>query len=242
MARSQVIFIGQTPAKKQPHLPSKDELLAFIGKQPGKVGTREIARAFDLKNDRRVELKRMLRELADEGQVEARRKKLHHPGALPSVTLADITGRDADGELIATPTEWDEEAHGAAAENPHRRRARKPQPGRDRRRRRPRAAARRGDRRRRRPLQRPRHQDHRPRQGARARHLPRAAGRRRTAGAGRQEAARQGAQRSRAAPRKDAQDGDLIAVSVAAPGPVRAADGARRGDGSARSRASARSA
>ena len=79
----------------------------------GQIGAREIARAFNLKNDRRVELKRMLRELADEGRVEAKRKKLHHPGALPQVTLADITGRDNDGELIATPTEWDEDAHGA---------------------------------------------------------------------------------------------------------------------------------
>src|SRR5262245_30911906 len=55
----------------------------------------------------------MLRELADEGQVERRRSKLTRPGHLPSVVLADITGRDADGELIAVPTEWDEEAHGA---------------------------------------------------------------------------------------------------------------------------------
>jgi ribonuclease R len=89
--------------------PTKDEILAFIGQRPGKVGTREIARAFNLKNDRRVELKRVLRELADEGRIESRRKKLHHPGALPSVTLADITSRDNDGELIATPTEWNDE-------------------------------------------------------------------------------------------------------------------------------------
>src|SRR4051812_27735968 len=27
--------------------------------------------------------------------------------------MADITGRDSDGELIAAPTEWDEEANGA---------------------------------------------------------------------------------------------------------------------------------
>jgi ribonuclease R len=98
---------------KQAPFPSKEEILAFIGDKPGQIGTREIARAFNLKNDRRVELKRMLRELADEGRVEAKRKKLHHPGALPSVTLADITSRDSDGELIATPTEWDEDAHGA---------------------------------------------------------------------------------------------------------------------------------
>jgi ribonuclease R len=97
----------------KPSLPSKEELLAFIGKQPGKAGTREIARAFHLKNADRVALKRMLRELTDEGHVERRRKKLHHPGTLPHVVLADITGRDRDGELIAVPTEWDEEAHGA---------------------------------------------------------------------------------------------------------------------------------
>ena len=93
-------------------LPSKDDLLAFIGKQPGKVGTREIARAFGLKNADRAVLKQMLRELADEGRVERRRKKLHQPGTLPHVVLADITARDRDGELIAVPVEWDEEEHG----------------------------------------------------------------------------------------------------------------------------------
>ena len=61
-------------------------------------------------------LKQMLRELADEGTIKKRRKKLHHAGALPSVVLADITGRDADGELIAVPAEWDEHP-GRGAEN-----------------------------------------------------------------------------------------------------------------------------
>jgi ribonuclease R len=98
---------------KQVPFPSKEDILAFIGDKPGEIGTREIARAFNLKNERRAELKRVLRELADEGRVETKHKKLHHPGTLPSITLADITGRDNDGELIATPTEWDEDAHGA---------------------------------------------------------------------------------------------------------------------------------
>jgi ribonuclease R len=101
-------------AHTTPSFPSKDDLLAFIGKQPGKIGTREIARAFGLKNADRVALKRMLRELADEGKVESRRKKLHHPGTLPHVVVADITARDSDGELIAVPTEWDEGEHGPA--------------------------------------------------------------------------------------------------------------------------------
>jgi ribonuclease R len=100
--------------KPTPSLPSKADILAFIGKQPGKVGTREIARAFGLKNAMRAELKRMLRELASEGTVEKRHKKLHHPGTLPSTVMADVTARDSDGDLIATPDEWDEEAHGPA--------------------------------------------------------------------------------------------------------------------------------
>ena len=95
-------------------LPSREELLAFIRKHAGKVGTREIARAFGAKNADRTALKRMLRELADEGHIERRRKRLHHAGTLPSVLVADITGRDTDGELLARPTEWDEETHGTA--------------------------------------------------------------------------------------------------------------------------------
>lgn len=95
-------------------LPSKQDLLAFIGSQSGKAGKREIARAFNLKGADRIALKEMLRELTDEGQLEKRRNRLHRPGELPSVVLSDIVGRDRDGELIAVPAEWDEEAHGPA--------------------------------------------------------------------------------------------------------------------------------
>jgi ribonuclease R len=95
-------------------LPSKAEIMAYIADNPGKVGTREIARAFGLKNALRADLKRMLRELADEGAIEKRHKKLHHPGALPETVLADVTARDRDGDMIAVPDEWDEEAHGPA--------------------------------------------------------------------------------------------------------------------------------
>ncbi|HEY6705177.1 MAG TPA: ribonuclease R, partial [Xanthobacteraceae bacterium] len=99
---------------KKPSFPSKDDLLAFIRQAPGKIGTREVARAFGLKNADRATLKRMLRQLADAGLIERRRKKLHHPGSLPHVVLSDITARDTDGELIALPSEWDEAEHGPA--------------------------------------------------------------------------------------------------------------------------------
>src|SRR5580704_6643763 len=95
------------------HLPSREELLAFIRERSGNVGTREIARAFGAKNADRAAINRMLRELADAGHIDRLRKRLHHAGSLPPVVVADITGRDADGEFLARPTEWDEAAHGA---------------------------------------------------------------------------------------------------------------------------------
>jgi ribonuclease R len=94
--------------------PDRDAIVAFIRSNPGKIGTREIAREFGLKNADRVELKRILRELADEGTVARRGRKIHEPAALPPTVVADITGRDTDGELLATPTEWDTEENGAA--------------------------------------------------------------------------------------------------------------------------------
>jgi len=102
------------PTKPAPSLPAKADILAFIRERRGKVGTREIARAFGLKNALRADLKRLLREMADDGAVETRRKKLHHPGTLPSTVIAGVTARDSDGDLIATPDEWDEDAHGPA--------------------------------------------------------------------------------------------------------------------------------
>ena len=76
---------------RPPGLPSREDVVAFIGTHKGKAGVREIARAFGLKNADRAALRQMLRGLQDEGTVETRRKKLHHAGTLPAVVLADIT-------------------------------------------------------------------------------------------------------------------------------------------------------
>jgi ribonuclease R len=89
-------------------LPDRDAIVAFIRNNPGKVGTREIAREFGLKNADRAELKRLLRELADQGAIKRRGRRITETAVLPATVLADITGRDADGELVATPAEWDE--------------------------------------------------------------------------------------------------------------------------------------
>jgi ribonuclease R len=92
--------------------PDRKAIVAFIRKNPGKIGTKEIAREFGLKNADRAELKRLLRELADDGTIKKQGRKISETAALPPTLVADITGRDRDGELIATPTEWDEVENG----------------------------------------------------------------------------------------------------------------------------------
>jgi ribonuclease R len=92
--------------------PSRDAIVAFIRTHPGKVGTKEIAREFGLKNADRVELKRLLRDLADQGAIKKRGRKIDEPATLPATVMADVSSRDADGELIAIPAEWDEVENG----------------------------------------------------------------------------------------------------------------------------------
>jgi ribonuclease R len=53
--------------------PDRDAIVTFIRANPGKVGTKEIAREFGLKNADRAELKRILRELADGARSYRRR-------------------------------------------------------------------------------------------------------------------------------------------------------------------------
>ena len=101
-------------APVEPGLPSRDEILAFVEERAGSAGKREIARAFHVKGEERIELKRMLHDLEGEGAVDRRGKRLGRAGHLPTVTLADVTGRDADGDLIAVPADWDEDHSGAA--------------------------------------------------------------------------------------------------------------------------------
>ncbi|MDQ0133670.1 ribonuclease R [Neorhizobium galegae] len=96
-------------------VPPRDVLLEFIAENPDKGSKREIAKAFGLKGDTRVELKDLLRTLEEEGLLKKSRKSLTRPDALPPVTVLDITTRDKDGELIARPAEWPEELGAAPA-------------------------------------------------------------------------------------------------------------------------------
>lgn len=96
-----------------PHLPTADQLLDFIKNSPGKVGKREIARAFAIKGSDRIGLKKLLKTLEEEGKLKRAHRAISKAGELPPITALEIVARDSDGELIAEPAEWDEDAAGA---------------------------------------------------------------------------------------------------------------------------------
>jgi ribonuclease R len=106
--------VPKNPKKpKQSAPPSREELITFIKQRGGKVSKRDIARAFRLDSVAKAEMKAALRELRTEGELSQRRRRFNVAGHLPNVVLAEITGRDDDGDLIAEPAEWDRADHGS---------------------------------------------------------------------------------------------------------------------------------
>lgn len=110
-------------------MPSREDILAFIADNPGKAGKREIARHFGIIGGARIPLKRMLRELSDEGLLEKRQKRLLRPGDLPPVFVVSLVARDKDGELLGEPVDWDDDTGPAPKVLVLTARGKGPQPG-----------------------------------------------------------------------------------------------------------------
>ena len=89
---------------KGDRLPTRQQILEFIRGSEVPVGKREIARAFGIKGAERIPLKAMLKELEQAGEVDrGRHRRMARPGSLPEVSVLDVLGPDADGELLAAP-------------------------------------------------------------------------------------------------------------------------------------------
>jgi ribonuclease R len=90
-------------------LPGKDDILRYVREAQGKVGKREIAKAFGIKGGDRVALKNLLAEMSAEGSLAGGKKRVRETGALPAVSVIEVVERDSDGELVAEPVTWDDE-------------------------------------------------------------------------------------------------------------------------------------
>ena len=98
------------PSSGKGGLPTRAQILEFIEGADGKVGKREIARAFGVTGADRVALKSLLREMADDGLIAGNRRRLGKPGELPSVVVAEVFAIDDDGMPTARPATWEEDA------------------------------------------------------------------------------------------------------------------------------------
>ncbi|MEP1538980.1 MAG: ribonuclease R [Paracoccaceae bacterium] len=87
-------------------LPTKKDVLEWITENPTLTAKRDIAKAFGIKGAARIDLKRLLRELEDEGHLEKRKKTYRDPDRLPPVSVLQIQAPDDDGDLFAKPMEW----------------------------------------------------------------------------------------------------------------------------------------
>lgn len=85
-------------------------MLDFIRSTDGKTGKREVARAFNIKGQQRIALKKLLKQMTEKGLLRKQSRSLSDAADLPPVLVVEIAGTDADGELYGEPLNWDEEA------------------------------------------------------------------------------------------------------------------------------------
>ncbi|MEL6335398.1 MAG: ribonuclease R [Pseudomonadota bacterium] len=89
--------------------PSKDEILTWVRENPDKAAKRDIAKAFGIKGAERVELKRLIRELEDDGAIARQGRRVRPAGHLPPVGLFTVLAPDAAGDLYLSPKDWDDD-------------------------------------------------------------------------------------------------------------------------------------
>ncbi|MDO5605849.1 MAG: ribonuclease R [Paracoccus sp. (in: a-proteobacteria)] len=86
-------------------LPTKQQILDWVADHPDAASKRDIGRAFAVKGAEKIELKRILAELADEGRLERRRRSYRDAEHLPPVTVVQVIAPDAAGDLFVRPLE-----------------------------------------------------------------------------------------------------------------------------------------
>jgi ribonuclease R len=87
-------------------LPSRAEIRDWLARNPTETARRDIARAFGIKGDARIELKRLLRAMEADGEIDRKARRYRATGTLPPVAVIEVTGPDDQGDVFARPLEW----------------------------------------------------------------------------------------------------------------------------------------
>ncbi len=93
------------------HFPTKEQILEWIKDNPRTTSKRDIAKAFGITGQARIELKQILKELRTEGHLTKTRNTFRESNTLQNVELLQITAIDNDGDLFAEPANWKGETH-----------------------------------------------------------------------------------------------------------------------------------
>ena len=95
------------PRKRSAGLPSRKQILDFIASSDQPAGKREIARAFGVSGQDKIDLKRLLRDMADEGLIDSSPgRAFHKSGGVPKVTVLRVQAVDDGGTIWAVPEQW----------------------------------------------------------------------------------------------------------------------------------------
>lgn len=96
--------------KPKAGLPTRQQILDFIAASDQPAGKREIARAFGLTAQEKIALKALLKDMADEGLIDAAPgRAFHRMGGVPKVTVLRIADVDDGGNVWAVPDRWEAE-------------------------------------------------------------------------------------------------------------------------------------
>src|SRR5438270_9828459 len=88
-------------------MPSLKQMLHFICPSNQQAGKREIASAFGLSGQDKIDLKRLLKDMADEGLIDSSPgRAFHQAGGVPKVTVLRVQSVDESGHLFAVPEQW----------------------------------------------------------------------------------------------------------------------------------------
>src|SRR5918997_5161837 len=99
------------PRKRQTAgLPSRKQILDFIATSDQPAGKLEIARACGISGQDKIQLKVLLKDMADEGLIDsAPGRAFHKSGGVPKVTVLRVVEADDSGTAWGVPEQWQAE-------------------------------------------------------------------------------------------------------------------------------------
>ncbi|HVG49780.1 MAG TPA: RNB domain-containing ribonuclease, partial [Rubellimicrobium sp.] len=87
--------------------PTKNAILQWIDENP-EATKRDLAKAFGIRGAAKIDFKAILKDMEAAGELTPRKRRTREEaeGGLPPVTVIEVTGPDAQGDLLARPVDW----------------------------------------------------------------------------------------------------------------------------------------